>query len=113
MRKPSFLTLIDFTPLRRNGLEGTGFTVLSSRDGGIELLRRQLEEDGLNPERRDELELRLKLALKADEVRQERGFGVENDHLGRCFFVPELPALPLTEGTAVTLLAKVRGGFHL
>jgi len=102
--KTKFAALIDFTQFQQNDYERTSLSVLSSRYGGTELLRRQLDEPGLEPERREELELRLKLALKADLARQDKGFGVEHEHLGHCWFVPELPALPHTPGTYVILL---------
>ncbi|MGB0388036.1 MAG: ATP-binding protein [Ardenticatenaceae bacterium] len=99
-----FSAVIDFSRFRQKGLERTSLSVLSSYYGGIEVLRRQLEEEGLEPEQREELKLRLKLAVEADEVRQEKGFDLEKGHLGYCTFIADLPALPYTPGTLVILL---------
>ena len=98
-----FSALIDFTPWRQNGLE-SGLSVLSSQYGGTEALRRQLEQKGLSPEQRETLRLRLKLALEADKVRLIRGIEQEEEHLGYCMFMDEVPALPLRAGTLIILL---------
>lgn len=102
--KTKFSAVIDFSRFRQKGLERTSLSVLSSYYGGIEVLRRQLEEEGLPPEQREELKLRLRLATEADEVRQEKGFDLEKGHLGYCTFISDLPALPYTPGTLVILL---------
>jgi hypothetical protein len=98
-----FSALIDFTPWRRNGLE-SGLSVLSSQYGGTEALRRQLEQKGLSPERREVLRLHLKLALSADKVRQKKGIELMEEHLGYCMFMDEVPALPDRQGTLIILL---------
>jgi hypothetical protein len=102
--KTKFSAVIDFSRFRQKGLERTSLSVLSSYYGGIELLRRQLFDTGLDPAQREELKLRLKLAAEADAVRQEKGFDLEKGHLGYCTFIADLPALPYTPGTLLILL---------
>ena len=102
--KTKFTALINFSQLRRNRYTRTSLSVLSSQYGGAEAIRHQLEQDELAPERREELKLRLKLALEADKVRQMKEVDLEKTHLGYCAFMPELPALPYVQGTTVTLL---------
>ena len=102
--KTKFTALINFSQLRRNRYTRTGLSVLSSQYGGAKAIRHQLEQDELAPERREELKLRLKLALEADKVRQMKEVDLEKTHLGYCAFMPELPALPYVQGTTVTLL---------
>ena len=102
--KTKFSAVIDFSRFRQKSLERMSLSVLSSHYGGTETLRRQLFDTSLEPAQREELKLRLKLALEADEVRQNKGFGMENGHLGYCTFIADLPALPYTQGTLVILL---------
>jgi hypothetical protein len=102
--KTKFSAVLDFTQFRQNSLERTSLSVLSNYYGGTEVLRRRLEDEELAPEQREELKLHLKLASEADEVRQEKGFDLENGHLGHCMFIEDLPALPYTQGTLVILL---------
>ena len=102
--KNKFSALIHFTQFQRDDYENTSLSVLSNRYGGAEVIRRQLEEEGLKAERQEELKLRLKLALEADKIRQSKEIDLEDEHLGHCWFIPELPGLPHRQGTTVTLL---------
>lgn len=102
--KTKFSAVLDFTRFRQNSFERTSLSVLSNYYGGTEVLRRRLEDEELAPEQREELKLHLKLASEADEVRQEKGFDLENGHLGDCMFIQDLPALPYTQGTLEILL---------
>ncbi|MGB0384311.1 MAG: ATP-binding protein [Ardenticatenaceae bacterium] len=103
--KTKFLALIDFTQFRPNRYERTSLSVLSSQFGGAEAIRHQLAEEGLEPERREELKLRLKLALEADKMRQLKEIDLQKQHLGYCMYIPELPVvLPHVHGTTITLL---------
>jgi len=110
--KTKFLALIDFTQFRPNRYERTSLSVLSSQFGGAEAIRRQLAEEGLEPDRREELKpcpdegrIRLNLALEADKMRQLKEIDLQKQHLGYCMYIPELPVvLPHVHGTTITLL---------
>lgn len=102
--KTKFLALIDFTQFRPNRYQRTSLSVLSSQYGGAEAIRHQLAFDGLQPERREELTLRLRLALEADKMRQMKEIDLQKQHLGYCMYIPELPVLPHSQGTTITLL---------
>lgn len=108
--KTKFLALIDFTQFRPNryimpcGYQRTSLSVLSSQYSGAEAIPRQLAFDGLEPDRRQELKLRLNLALEADKMRQMKEIDLQKQHLGYYMYIPESPVHPHSQGTTITLM---------
>jgi len=105
-----FIAKLDFSQFRQRKqgqMEAAKidiFRELAARYGGIEAMKRRLED--LDPKTDDYIEMlaQFELAIEAERVFRERGMEEpEGEHLGYCVVYSDLPAVPGEQGTTITL----------